>query len=163
MTWDWTGIPSLVMLKDAKRTKLTRGLDQRNRREWDKSGHARELCELLAGKIEEHHGYRPKITDSKWVQDMDYLLRRGPVEWADPKPIDPVKVKVMIEYVYSYGTEGDNNFRWADQVKSPTALRKHWEKLRLWANREHQRRSKAKNESSGAVNQAWMVRSKSDG
>ena len=128
-------------------------------RDPDEDSSARELCDLLANKVEEHHGRRPKITDSKWVKDMDYLLRRGPVEWADPEPIDPAKIRMMIEYVYSYGTDSNNDFRWADQVKSPTALRKHWEKLRLWANREHQRRAKAKTEPTGAIDQPWMVRS----
>jgi len=129
---------------------------------YDKSGHAREMCELLARKIEEEHGFLPKVTDTQWVRPMDLLLRRGALDWADPQAVEVERVRMMIEYVYSYGTEGDK-FRWADQVKSPVALRKHWEKLRVWANREHQSRAKAKAEPQGETNQAWMVRSKSHG
>jgi len=127
---------------------------------FDKSGRAREMCDMLARAIESEHGFTPKVTDTQWVRPMDLLLRRGATEWADPKPIDRERVEMMIGYVYTYGTEGDR-FRWADQIKSPMALRRHWEKLRVWANREHQAR--AKGATQGSISEAWMVRSGTSG
>ena len=124
------------------------------------TGRARELCDLLALKVAAEHGHRPKVTDKQWVQPMDLLLRRGSPEWGDPEPVPPEKVNMMIEYVYTYGAE-PGNFRWADQIRSPQALRRHWDKLRAWANQEHTKRNTP--EAPGATNQGWMVRSTSHG
>jgi len=131
------------------------------RAKYDTSGHAYDLCLLLQQKVRAEHNYTPKIKNSNaagWVATMDRLITRGPNGREEREPVSPEKVRMMINYVYTYGAEGDN-FRWADQVRSPQDLTRHWEKLRTWANHEHQRRAKAKAEPTGAINQAWMVRS----
>lgn len=138
------------------------------RAKWDTSGYAMELCELLVGKVQAEHGYRPKIKNTRssdWVGTMNKLITQGPATWEEPAPIDPDKIRVMIEYVYTYGSEyeGNRDFRWADHIKSPQKLRQHWEQLRTWANNEHRKRSRAQEEG-GTTDQSWMVvRSKGHG
>ena len=90
------------------------------------------LCELLAAKITERSGKTPKI-GQRWHTDMRLLIERGPTEWAKPERIPPEKVARLVEYVFRHD-DRNGTFCWADQVRSPDALRRHWEKLRVWAN-----------------------------
>lgn len=136
----------------------------RERVKWDTSGHAYDLCVLLQAKVRAEHNYTPKIKNSNghgWVATMNRLITQGPSGHEEREPVPPEKITMMIEYIYTYGTEGD--FRWADQVRSPHDLARHWDKLRTWANREHQERAKSRTTPSGETNQGWMVKSKSHG
>jgi hypothetical protein len=90
-----------------------------------------DLCRCLAGAVEAHRdGDRPRIT-AKWRTDMDLLLRRGPTD-LDPAPVDPEKVRTAIRVVFTQLATPDSKsgFCWANQVRSPGALRDHWTQLR---------------------------------
>ena len=103
-----------------------------------------ELCRQLANAVEAHRETRPKV-GTRWLQDMGLLLRRGPkgVEGAPPTP---AAVTAMITAVFTILNEPDGKgFCWADQVRSPGALRDHWDQLALALRRapSHRRRDDA--------------------
>ncbi|MFZ4431574.1 MAG: hypothetical protein ACOYOQ_00105 [Microthrixaceae bacterium] len=89
------------------------------------------LCGLLADRIEAHRGARPKVT-RKWVKDMDLLLRRGPLHRDTPEPLTGPEVEAFIGAVFDrLDTPSAKGFCWADQVRSPHALRDHWDQIQL--------------------------------
>lgn len=89
-----------------------------------------ELCRLLADAV----GARPKRTrprvTERWRRDMDLLLRRGPLG-VDPHPVTVQRVRTRIAWVFDGpGAErSSSGFCWADPVRSPDALRRHWERI----------------------------------
>lgn len=92
---------------------------------------AAALCTLLADRVEQHRGARPKIT-AQWAKDMDLLVRRGPTEWDKPVELAPAYVAKMINGIFDVLAEHDaKGFCWADQVRSPGALRRHWDACQL--------------------------------
>lgn len=90
-----------------------------------------QLCELLADRITDHRptGARPAIT-KRWTNDMRLLVERGPTGRATPHPIPPDKVTTAIRHIFDRMADpSPTGFCWADQIQSPAALRKHWDKL----------------------------------
>jgi DNA-binding MarR family transcriptional regulator len=101
---------------------------------------AEALCEQLAARIEVHQsGARPPVTQ-RWRKDMRLLLDRGPLGQTTPEPKTREAIASTIDIVFRDLTEpqGDNGFCWADQVRSPGALRKHWLKMAQAYRRQHQ-------------------------
>lgn len=88
------------------------------------------LCRYLADKVEIHQGKRPSITKA-WQRDMDLLLRRGPLHQDAPEVLSPERVRKAIDTVFNVLAEheGKDGFCWADQIRSPGALRDHWLQL----------------------------------
>lgn len=92
------------------------------------------LCEVLADAVEAHGKVgRPQIKP-RWHEDMRLLLSRGPTD-VEPTPVEPERVERAIRVVFSQFAVPDpgSSFCWADQVRSPGALRKHWTAIRLAA------------------------------
>lgn len=81
------------------------------------------LVGVLRSEVETHQGRAPKTTG--WEKPMGLLLRRGPTDWADPGPIAAEEVAAVIRWVFHEEPEGF----WANQVRSPEALRRHWTKI----------------------------------
>lgn len=92
------------------------------------------LCEVLADAVESHGKVgRPKVTDG-WRIDMRRLVERGPTDLASPERIEPERVERAIDVLFStLAKPTPSGFCWADQVRSPGALRKHWTKIRATA------------------------------
>jgi hypothetical protein len=96
------------------------------------------LCDELADSIAQFrngsHGGRPKVT-KRWRDDMRLLLERGPIGDAAPAPLSVDKIRGCIAYVFTElaEPEGSSTFCWAAQVQSPSALRRHWWKIRVAA------------------------------
>lgn len=90
-------------------------------------------CTVLANAIERHRGGegRPTIT-ARWRKDMSLLLRRGPLHVDDAQPLTVEKVCATIAVVFGELAVPDRRtkFCWADQVRSPAALRDHWQQMR---------------------------------
>mgnify|MGYP001607309876 CR=1 FL=1 len=106
------------------------------------SDDARRLCDLLADAIRDHRGGdgRPKVT-SRWVKDMDLLLRRGPLHIEDASPLTASQVATAIIYTFEHlATPDRGGFCWAKQIRSPAGLRDHYQQLRD-ARRERSRPS----------------------
>ena len=90
------------------------------------------LCTVLADAVEAHRGgERPKVS-AQWLKDMDLLIRRGPLGLAEPEQLGAGKVQGAIAFVFSElaSPQGGNGFCWADQVRSPGALRRHYSRIR---------------------------------
>jgi len=81
------------------------------------------LCQHMADAIEQTHGKQPKITKA-WATSMHLLRTRGPVEWATPEPIPPDMIRAMIAVALKHDF-------WSKNIRSPSSLRKYWERLRL--------------------------------
>lgn len=90
------------------------------------------LCGHLALRVFQHRGSRglPVVT-KKWEKDMELLIRRGPLHIVDAQPVPPDRVHHAIDFVFDNLAEPDGrrNFCWADQVRSPHALRDHWAQI----------------------------------
>lgn len=89
------------------------------------------LCDQLAAAIEAHGTVkaRPAVTE-RWRRDMRLLVQRGPlrVEKAEAIPAD--RVGKAIAYVFEHLADpSSSGFCWADQIRSPHALRDHWVQL----------------------------------
>lgn len=87
-----------------------------------------QLCDMLADQIERHRsGVRPKRT-KRWHRDMRLLVERGPlhVEGAQPVPIEKVLATIKVVFTHLAVPDPKSGFCWADQVRSPAALRDHW-------------------------------------
>lgn len=98
---------------------------------------ARRLCELLACLVFEQRGGsdKPKVSE-RWVKDMDLLLRRGPLGIESATAMSAEKVEASIRFVFeNLATPSRDGFCWADQIRSPGALREKWAKLRDAARR----------------------------
>ena len=88
-----------------------------------------ELCEHLRDRIHQHTGNRLKIPDS-WHNDMSRLRRLGPTDLEGRNPKTPTKIRASIDFIFDRLNEhGNDGFCWADVIRSPRALRKHWLKL----------------------------------
>ena len=99
-------------------------------RDFDEHPERAELARLLAAAVAAHRGTRPTIT-KRWLNDIGLLLRRGP-KGIDGSPPDAAAVAAMIDGVFTLLAEPDKKgFCWADQIRSPHALRDHWDQLAL--------------------------------
>lgn len=101
------------------------------------------LCAQLATAVGEHgHHPAPKVT-AKWRTDMSLLLRRGPLGDGTTETLSPEKVASSIDFLFTHMAEpeGRTRFCWADQIRSPGALRTHWRKLKLAARRIEEARN----------------------
>jgi DNA-binding transcriptional ArsR family regulator len=88
------------------------------------------LCTQLAARVEQHRGTRPKV-GPRWIKDMALLLRRGPKNVEGPPP-DADLVRWVITCTFDDLAEPDRKgFCWADQIRSASALREHWDQLGL--------------------------------
>ncbi len=117
--------------------------------------HVSMLCDHLADAVEGHSGKRPRVTRG-WITEMDRLCRLGCPEWAQPEPVSPKKIDRMIRFVFSHNAPDNSGFCWADQIRSAPTLRKQWEKLRVWANRQ------IATESGTETDDSWMIRNDVD-
>ena len=89
-----------------------------------------DLCSYLQARVEHQRGRRPKVT-SRWVKDMGLLLRRGP-KHVEGVTLTAVEVREMIGATFELLADpGRDGFCWADQIRSPSALRDHWEQLEV--------------------------------
>lgn len=89
-----------------------------------------DLCVLLQRYVEQQRGRRPSVT-TRWVKDMGLLLRRGP-KHVDGVVLTADDVRRMIAETFELLAEpGRDGFCWADQIRSPGALRDHWEQLEV--------------------------------
>ena len=79
------------------------------------------LCAMLADLIASGVGRRPTIT-MKWRRDMRLLVQRGPTGFA-PQALDPSRVAAVLQVTFTAGTW------WADKVRDPGFLRKHWARI----------------------------------
>ena len=102
------------------------------------------LCELLADRVAAlRHGARPAIT-ARWLNDMRLLVERGPLHRDTPEATDPRKIETTIRFIFDEMAEpeGRGAFCWADQIRSPHALRDHWYQMaRAAENKLRARRS----------------------
>jgi len=97
---------------------------------WSDDSAAETLCLQLAAAVTAHRGSRPKVS-TRWLTDMGLLLRRGPTDTEDPPPT-PTEVATVIDGTFTRLAEpSPKGFCWADQVRSPGALRGHWSQLVL--------------------------------
>ena len=97
---------------------------------WSDDAAAETLCLQLAAAVTAHRGSRPKVS-TRWLTDMGLLLRRGPTDTEDPPPT-PTEVATVIDGTFARLAEpSPKGFCWADQVRSPGALRSHWSQLVL--------------------------------
>lgn len=97
---------------------------------WSDDSAAETLCLQLAAAVTAHRGSRPKVS-TRWLADMGLLLRRGPTDTEDPPPT-PTEVATVIDGTFTRLAEpSPKGFCWADQVRSPGALRSHWSQLVL--------------------------------
>jgi hypothetical protein len=86
------------------------------------------LCEQLADRVASlRHGARPNVTE-RWLKDMRLLVERGPLHRDSPEAHPPGKIAATIDFVFAEmaDPEGRGAFCWADQIRSPHALRDHW-------------------------------------
>lgn len=121
---------------------------------WDDDPHTTRLCRILADAVEAHRGTRPKVS-ARWIKDLGLLLRRGPLGLDQPSATAPEAVEAMIAAVFGQLAEPDRKgFCWADQVRSPHALREHWDQLALAL----RRRSPARGAEPATVDQVDAVR-----
>lgn len=97
------------------------------------------LCDMLASKVQLHRGgARPPVT-AKWRRDMRLLLERGPLHQTEAAPLQVEDVVGAMKAVFTWLAEpSSTGFCWADQVRSPHALRDHWHQMRLAARRARQ-------------------------
>jgi hypothetical protein len=114
-----------------------------------------DLCEHLADRIEAHRGKRPKVT-TKWLKDMQLLVRRGDPTWARPEGVPPAKIRALVDFTFDNCEKSQSGFCWADQVQAPGGLRAKWEKIRHWANQTHAEKLRSNAAQSG---EGWMNRS----
>lgn len=90
-----------------------------------------DLCEHLAGRVFAHRGGKglPKVT-AAWRRDMRLLVERGPLRIADAQPVPAERVRNAIDFTFErLADPGADGFCWADQIRSPQALRDHWVQL----------------------------------
>lgn len=96
------------------------------------------LCELLAERIGAHGKVGRPVVNAAWRRDMSLLLRRGAKD-VEPAALPAERVARAIDYVFAHLADPDTRgFCWADQVRSPGALRRHWTALVLAGKRHEQ-------------------------
>lgn len=90
------------------------------------------LCDALADSVGDFLGSpkkRPKVTD-RWIKDMRLLIERGPLGRDAPEPFEVQRIQRCMEILFTKMAEpGRNGFCWAAQVRSPHALREHWDQI----------------------------------
>lgn len=91
----------------------------------DAGAEIESLCQQLADRVEQFRGgMRPKVTP-RWRNDMRLLIEYGPKDCDDKVTV--AKVRVSIDALFTELAEPDKGgFCWAQQVRSPAALRRHW-------------------------------------
>jgi hypothetical protein len=95
-----------------------------------------ELCALLAKRVGEHRESPPSAVTATWRNDMRLLVDRGPTGQSKPTPTPPERVANAITYVFDHLADTNGTgFCWADQIRSPGALRRHLPSVRLAAKR----------------------------
>lgn len=92
------------------------------------------LCDHLADRIatfREDERARPQVTQ-RWRKDMSLLIQRGPLGRAKPEILGPERVRRCIDYVFEAlaSPQGRSGFCWAAQIRSPGALRQHYDQIR---------------------------------
>ena len=92
-----------------------------------------ELCNYLADRIAQYRedpDARPAVGDS-WLRDMRLLVERGPAKRAKPAALGPELVRRCIDFIFDdlARPEGRGAFCWAANIRSPGALRDHWDQL----------------------------------
>ncbi len=85
-----------------------------------------DLCDYLADAIATSTGAKLRSDTKAWLTPMRRLRERGPAQLAKPEPVTPERIRRGITWAL------DDDF-WSQQIRSPAALRKHWEKLRAAA------------------------------
>lgn len=96
------------------------------------------LCNELATRIAAHEQTAGKpIVTERWHKDMRLLVERGPLGRKPADPFPPERIMRALDVIFTRLNEPSGNpaFCWADQVQSPTALRKHLPKIALAAKR----------------------------
>ena len=99
-----------------------------------------ELCNELAERVAtQRGGARPPVT-ARWRTDMRRLLERGPLHQDEPTPVEPKRVRACLAVIFGELADpsGRNGFCWADQIRSPNALRDHWWQVYRAAQALHQ-------------------------
>lgn len=91
------------------------------------------LCEDLADRVSrffEDPKKRPKVT-ARWHKDMRLLLERGPLGREIPEALGVERVERCLDVLFTKMTDpqGRNGFCWAAQIRSPHALREHWDQI----------------------------------
>jgi hypothetical protein len=67
---------------------------------------------------------------------MRLLLDRGPKDQAFPTELSPRKVESTIHFIFDrLADPAASGFCWADQIRSPGALRRHWHAMATAAQR----------------------------
>ncbi len=98
-----------------------------------------DLCEHLAERIATHSNTGPLRVTTRWRTDMRLLVERGPLKRAQPEPLGIDKVRRSIDFIFDRLADNDRNgFCWANQIRSPHALRDHWDQLAVAARRTQQ-------------------------
>ena len=88
----------------------------------------RQLSEAIGSYLEDPKK-APPIT-KRWLTDMRLLVERGPLHRNKPEAIAPERVTHAIEFVFGHMADpGRDGFCWAAQIRSPGALRDHWDQL----------------------------------
>ena len=91
------------------------------------------LCDHLADRIAQYHGdpaKRPRSNTAAWRRSMDRLMRIGPAGRAAPSPIPAERIHRCIDFVFDELAEVERGgFCWAANIRSPGALREHWDQL----------------------------------
>jgi len=93
----------------------------------------RSLCDLLSEEVGRYLGdpiKAPAVT-ARWTNDMRLLLEKGPLHRAKSEVIAPDRVRRCIRVVFDELAEptGSRGFCWAAQIRSPGALRDHWDQV----------------------------------
>ena len=95
------------------------------------------LTALLAQHVATHNDHPPPDITKRWLRDMRLLIDRGPLGQSSPEPLGPERVENAIHDLFTRFNQPNNGgFCWADQVRSPGALRKHWLKIRQHARQQ---------------------------
>lgn len=93
----------------------------------ERTSEIEDLCTLLADRIEQFGGTRPKIS-KRWRNDMRLLVRTGPLHVAHVGPLSVEQTRALIATVFDELNEpnGRGGFCWAGVIQSPGALREHY-------------------------------------
>ena len=111
----------------------------------------RQLCAMLAAAVARYMGVGEPAVTKRWTEDMRLLLERGPGGRAKPEPIPAERVERAITVIFEglAEPEGATGFCWAAQVRSPGALRRHWDAILEAAKRKM--RARVTNDPLGAI------------
>ena len=107
--------------------------ETRSRSLREENSDALRLCEVLAADIGNHRAGPPPAVTQRWRTDMRLLLERGPTDQDKPEVIAPERVERAMSVLFTQLAIRDNGFCWADQIRSPGALREHWHQIRVAA------------------------------